>query len=160
MKLSVLSGLAMALWLPSSVALAQSAGESKPAIFDPAKSGVKVIFAPQKAQTPAPVLAVGQRAHVDPQGKIKDADPEESQKLSDQMKALFSRPVETLVPTYGPGGSVGIRLGEEFMEAAAATIGPDGKIRLKCGLGEQALQDHRREGPGTKSAGKGGADVR
>ena len=160
MKTAAIPVLAIACWLPVSMAVAQSAGDSKAPAFDPAKSGVKVIFAPQKAQAPAPSAAAGQRAHVDPQGKLKDADPEESQKLSDQLKALFSRPVENLVPIYGPGSSVGVNLGEEFMVAATATIGPDGKIQFNCGPAAQAKQSVENAAPVSKSVEKEASDVR
>ena len=160
MKRRAMPALAIAFWLTGSMGFAQSTGESKAPVFDPAKSGVKVIFAPQKAQVPAPSPVAGQRAYVDQQGKIKPADPEDSQKLNDEIKAMFSRSLATLIPLSGPAGSAGMALGEEFMVAATAAIGPDGKIQLQCGPAGQTPHNPERTTPGSKSAGKGGLDVR
>lgn len=151
---------ACALWLFVSLAFAQSQADPKVQAFDPAKSGVKVVFAPQKSAAPALPQAGGQRAHVDPQGKLKDADPEESKDLSDRISAQFTRSVPTAISLYGPGGAAGVRLGEEYLEAIVATLGPDGKFRIQCLPAKRSQPNLEQSAPVSKSAGKEASDVR
>lgn len=121
---------AAVLALPA-LSSSQTKTGSKTPVFDPAKSGVKVIYAPEKPGA-APALAAGQRAHVDPQGKLKDADPEETRELDNRLQGQFTQLPASIVPFSGPAGSVGVKLGEEFMVAATASIDAAGKLQVQC----------------------------
>jgi hypothetical protein len=158
MRRTTIPFLASILSLFTASVSAQSKGDAKTPVFDPAKSGVTVIFAPQKASAPAPAISAGQRAHSDGQGKLKDADPEESQALSDQItKSQVAAPA---IQLSGAGGSKGVQLSEDFMMAATATIGPDGKLKLDCEPVAQSKPTLKKATPVSKSSRKAKSNVR
>jgi hypothetical protein len=75
----------------------------------------------------------GQKAHIDPvTKKLREPTPEESKKLSDELALMFKRDSSGLIPVYHANGSVSIDLQGQFMSAAVARIGSDGKLIRAC----------------------------
>jgi hypothetical protein len=92
-------------------------------------------------QLPAPQQSpkAGAVVFIDPAtGKIRQPDASEIGGLVPPAPATVAPKAPEPAMIQGPGGAIGIKLGEDSLSYAVATITPDDKVSLDCVAGGQA----------------------
>ena len=84
-------------------------------------------------------------------GQIRQPTPAEIGSLADQARSTAGTP-SAPVTIQGPGGAVGVKLGEDSLSYTVVTKTPDGKLATECVTGSKQAETRANSGGVSKDA--------
>ena len=119
--------------------------------------------APQATNESTVSGAAGMRAYIDEKtGKLREQRPEDMQRegrVPSRTPSAAKRYMQSdaltdgaeVEMTYGPGNTVGIRLGSSTMAYQVAQRDSDGELKIQCLTGEQAANQALQQAPASEA---------